>query len=991
MASFQSIIIQLQEYWAAHDCLIAQPYYTQVGAGTMNPATFLRVLGPEPWNVAYVEPSVRPDDGRYGENPNRFQVHYQYQVILKPDPGNPQELYLDSLKALGINPREHDIRFVEDNWEQPAISAWGLGWEVWLDGQEITQFTYFQQVGGVTLDPVAVELTYGLERILIAINNARAIWEELWGPGVTYGEIRRREEFEHSKYYFEVADVKRIRQAYDLYRSEAEACLKAGLVLPAHDYVLKCSHAFNTLDTRGAVGVTERQIFFGQMRELARRVAEAYLEQRKAVEYPLLREQRMTEPAQRSLPEARSEEADFVLEIGTEELPAGEVTAAQDQLTTIFEKDLLQANQLVYKQCRVFATPRRLVVVVEALKPNGPAMITELKGPPETVAFKDGKPTQALLGWMRKNELVLTESQLNPEYLVRERDGGRYVVQTKEISGSSVADLFPRMIPVLIKNLKFEKVMRWNASGVSFSRPIRWLMALYGDTVLPFEFAGVNSGNITRGLRPLGSPELVVTSAEKYLEVIREAGILIDIQDRKKSILDQVKRTADFVGGEAVLSDELLQEVGNLVENPTAVLGNFNPDYLDLPREVLVSVMVKNQRYFPVEKNGRLLPNFIAIRNGDDQHLDLVQQGNEHVLGARFADAEFFVRADLKHKLEEFRPKLERLMFQKDLGSMLDKSERMLKFVREIASMLRMKDKEVSDARRATYLAKADLATQMVTEMTSLQGVLGREYAIRSGENQVVADAIGEQYLPLPRTKVGVVLALTDRLDTLVGLFAAGISPTGARDPFGMRRAALGVLQPLLEHQYDIDLRIAIKKAAGSQPIKVSLEVQQKVLEFIGGRLEVLLKDDGFKHDIVDAVLSEQVHNPNGARKAVRQFQIWVERPDWHEILPGFARCVRIVRDQKKTFDVTKSLLVEKEEKELLKVLENVEKTRRVPGSVDDLLNAFLPMLPKVNAFFDKVLVMAKRKDLRQNRLGLLQRIAGLAEGVADLSKLEGF
>ena len=223
--SFQSIILKLQDFWASHEADHPQPYYTQVGAGTMNPATFLRVLGPEPWNVAYVEPSVRPDDGRYGENPNRFQLHTQYQVILKPDPGNPQELYLESLKALGIDPRQHDIRFVEDNWEQPAISAWGLGWEVWLDGQEITQFTYFQQMGGVALDPVSVEITYGLERILIALNNAKAIWNEEYGAGVTYGEIRRQEEFEHSKYYFETADVERVRAMYDLFSAEADACL----------------------------------------------------------------------------------------------------------------------------------------------------------------------------------------------------------------------------------------------------------------------------------------------------------------------------------------------------------------------------------------------------------------------------------------------------------------------------------------------------------------------------------------------------------------------------------------------------------------------------------------------------------------------------------------------------------------------------------------------------------------------------------------------
>jgi glycyl-tRNA synthetase len=269
--TFQSIILSLQEFWAAKGCLIWQPYYTQVGAGTMNPATFLRVLGPEPWNVAYVEPSVRPDDGRYGENPNRFQLHYQFQVILKPDPGNPVELYLQSLEAIGIDPRAHDIRLVEDNWEQLAISAWGLGWEIWLDGQEITQFTYFQQVGGQSLDPVAVEITYGLDRILIALNNAAAIWEEPWNETVKYGEVRRQEEFEHSKYYYDVADVDRLQQMYDLYRAEAESCLAQGLVLPAHDYVLKCSHAFGSLDARGAIGVTERQVFYGQMRDLARK------------------------------------------------------------------------------------------------------------------------------------------------------------------------------------------------------------------------------------------------------------------------------------------------------------------------------------------------------------------------------------------------------------------------------------------------------------------------------------------------------------------------------------------------------------------------------------------------------------------------------------------------------------------------------------------------------------------------------------------------
>jgi glycyl-tRNA synthetase len=282
--TFQQAILLLTQFWSDHGCLIWQPYNVEVGAGTMNPATTLRVLGPEPWSVAYVEPSVRPDDSRYGQNPNRMQQHYQYQVILKPDTGNPQELYLQSLETLGISRREHDIRFVEDNWESPALGAWGLGWEVWLDGQEITQFTYFQQSGGIALDPVSVEITYGLERIAMPLQRVRHFRDIRWNAEHNYGDMNLQGEQEHSRYYFEVADVERSRQLYNLYEKEAELALGKGLVLPAYDYLLKCSQTFNILDTRGVIGVTERQALFSRMREVAHGVAEQYLQQRQAQE-----------------------------------------------------------------------------------------------------------------------------------------------------------------------------------------------------------------------------------------------------------------------------------------------------------------------------------------------------------------------------------------------------------------------------------------------------------------------------------------------------------------------------------------------------------------------------------------------------------------------------------------------------------------------------------------------------------------------------------
>ena len=993
-ATFQSIILKLQNYWAERGAVLWQPYYTQVGAGTMNPATFLRVLGPEPWNVAYVEPSVRPDDGRFGENPNRFQMHYQFQVILKPDPadpgstlqGEPQELYLDSLKAIGIDPRQHDIRFVEDNWEQPAISAWGLGWEVWLDGQEITQFTYFQQVGGTALDPVAVELTYGLERILIALNNAKAIWDEEWAPGVTYGEVRRREEFEHSKYYFDVADVDSMREVFERFEAECNNCLEQGLVLPAHDYVLKCSHIFNTLDTRGAISLTERQGYFRRMRGLARKVADAYLEQRKELEYPLLKESsessvESSKPATDYSPISTPQS--LLLEIGSEELPYGDVEV---MLTQLRERvpGWLDELRLEHGSVRIEATPRRAAVFVESLSPSQPDLEELVKGPPAERAFDpDGNPTKAAEGFARGKGVDVSALE------TREIDGGNYIVAVVKSKGRPASEVLAEALPGLVAGINFTKSMRWNSSGVAFSRPIRWFVSMLGEAVIPFEYAGVLSGNVTRGLRPYDSPEIEVPSADKYFEVIRDAGIVIDTVERKASIVEQVKQAADLVKGEAIIEEGLLEEVANLVEMPTAVMGGFPADYLELPRDVLISVMKKHQRYFPVQSAGyqTLLPYFVAIRNGDDLHLDIVREGNEHVLNARFADADFFVREDIKRPLEDYRVGLSTLTFQTKLGSMLDKSERMVKVVEDLIPMLGLEADEAVFARRAAFLAKADLVTQMVTEMTSLQGIIGREYALRSGEAPGVADAIGEQYKSVPQTKIGLTIAIADRIDSLVGLFAAGLAPTGAKDPFALRRAAINTVQPLIEHDLDFDLRDAIAKTAKLQPIEVSDEVQAQVLEFIAGRLSVLLKEL-YRYDVVDAVLAEQSVNPAGAARAVKQFQAWVERDDWNEILPGYARCVRITRDQKQVFEFNSKVLIEESEKRLYEMVSSQSSSFE---NVNEFLDAVVNLIPFINEFFDNVLVMAEDKFIQENRLGLVQRIASLANGIADLSKLEGF
>ena len=996
---FQSIIMTLEEYWAGRGCLIWQPYHTEVGAGTMNPATSLRVLGPEPWNVGYVEPSIRPDDGRYGENPNRFYQHIQYQVILKPDPGNPQELYLKSLEALGIDPQVHDIRFVEDNWKSPALGAWGLGWEVWLNGLEITQYTYFQQAGGQPLDPVSVELTYGLERIAMALQQVRDFKNIRWNQQLSYGDVQLQSEQQFSKYAFELADVDTLREMFQLYEQEAERCLTEKQVLPAHDFVLKCSHTFNLLDTRGAVGVTERQAFFHRMRELSRRVAEAYLEEREALGFPWLEKEPGDVPyLGESYPAAEYPQvpAPFLLEIGTEELPHGDARSAVQQLNSLVPA-MLADLRLNCQEVLILATPRRLVVYLKDLEPYQEDLEQLVKGPPEDRAYDaDGNPTKAAQGFARSKGVAVEDLE------TREMDGGRYVAAVEKQEGRPAGEVLIEALPALIGSLKFELSMRWNASNAAFSRPIRWLLALHGEYWLPFSFAGVQSGSCTRGLRFLEEGDIEVCSPEAYFQTLAQQGIILDQHRRGERIAEDLETLAEQTGGTVPPDPALLSEVTYLVEAPTALLGEFDPEYLELPREVLISVMKKHQRYFPVEKDGRLLPYFITVANkpsgaGEYPELSVITQGNADVILARFADAAYFVHADRERSLEEFLPDLALLTFQVDLGSMLDKTRRVHSLVKKLAPMISLTGKDLEAAQRAAELCKADLATQMVVEMTSLQGVMGYYYALDSGESEAVARAIREHYLPAsaddpaPETKAGLAVGIADRLDSLLGLFAAGLAPTGSKDPFALRRAALGLVGNLISWDLDFDLNAALEKTAEDLPVGVSQETRRETLEFIIDRLRHYLLDNGAAYDVVDAIISEQGHNPAGAYRAVQDLEKWVQREDWELILDSYARCVRITRGLEKSYPLVEDLFEEGEEKALYQALKKAEAFERQTGDLQAFLTAFTPLIPYIKDFFDNVLVMAEEETLQENRLGLLQRIAALAEGTVDMSRLEGF
>ena len=986
--SFQDIILRLLDYWKEQGCLVQQPYNVQVGAGTMNPASVLRVLGPEPWNVVYVEPSVRPDDGRFGDNPNRMQMHHQLQVILKPDPGNPQELYLKSLEAIGIDPRRHDIRFVEDNWESPALGAWGLGWEVWLDGQEITQFTYFQQAGGLTLDPVSVEITYGLDRIALALHGVDSVWEMEYGAGISYENVLLQSEIEHCQYYFNVADVDSIRQIYDVYEQEAKRCIEANLVIPAHDYNLKCSHLFNILDTRGAIGVTERANYFRRMRGLARQVSELYVAQRQRLEYPLL-DGTKTEtavPLSRLQQIAASSDSPqtFLLEIGSEELPVSDLDSAIGQLQTAVP-ELLKNARLSYDRIEVDGTPRRLVVQVHGLAGRQPNLETVAKGPPADRAFdKDGNPTKAAIGFARGKGIDVTDLEI-----VEEGDK-RYVSAVVREAGRPAIAVLATELPTLIAGLKYERSMRWNHTNVSYSRPLRWIVALFGPDVIPFGYAGVVSGRNSRGLRPYDSPEIPINDARNYGGIMRLNSIVINKEKRRELITAVSSKLAAEMGGTIPDDPALLDEVTNLVEKPTPLRGRFSKRFLALPAEVLVAVMRKHQRYFPVynDKN-ELMPYFIAVRNGDEKHLNFVVNGNEHVLKARFADAEFFYGKDSQRQLVDFLPDLDTLTFQAKLGSMLDKVHRLEKLTPAVAGMLNLNEAETKTAVRAAALSKADLASNMVVEMTSLQGIMGGHYAKRSGESDAVAEAIAGQYSAVSGSKPGLALALADRLDSLVGLFAAGLAPKGSNDPFALRRAALHLIENLIAHEQPFDLKAAFAAAAELLPVPCEPVTLAQVMDFVNGRLEGVLRDQGHSAFVVKAVLAEQGHNPYAATQTAVALTEAIAAEDWPELLDAYARCVRITRKLEEQFDLQPNAFALPAEKQLLTAYQQAAAAQ--DGTLPTFVTTLRDLKPAINRFFDDILVMDEDTAVRHNRLALLQQIAGLTNGLADLSELEGF
>lgn len=687
---------------------------------------------------------------------------------------------------------------------------------------------------------------------------------------------------------------------------------------------------------------------------------------------------------------------DFLLEIGVEEMPARFLDPALAELKEM-ASGVFKEQRLSFKRVDTYGTPRRLTLFVEGLADSQESLEMEVKGPAVKVAFKpDGTPTRAAEGFAKSQGVAVSD-------LVQKAVGHvDYVFAVKREAGRPAREVLSEIASGLITGLHFPKPMRWGDLEVRFARPIRWIVALFDKDVVEFEFAGINAGRITYGHRFLSKEPITVAYPKEYFEKMRSNYVMVDPVERKKVIWNQVRELAATVGGSVEEDEDLLNEVNNLVEYPTALMGEFSTDYLKLPKEVLVTPMREHQRYFPVaDPDGALLAKFIAVKNGAADHLDIVRAGNEKVLRARLADANFFYQEDLKTPLAEKVPALKKIVFQESLGTIYDKVVRVSALAETLAEVMGAGEQEKKAALRASYLAKADLVTNMVYEFPELQGIMGRDYAERSGEEQAVAAAIFEHYLPrfagdqLPDTLPGKILSIADKTDNIVGCFAIGIQPSGSQDPYALRRQALGISHILLEGRIDLSLEKLVEMAyrgyEGKVQLKLSLEkVNEDVADFFKQRLKGIFGDQGFSYDIVEAVLATGYDHFSDALLRARALADFRQDPAFGSLLTAFIRANNLSKNAT-THQVDPARLEDASEKELYGHLSGVQEKAKSYLEQQDyrsLLAAIATLQEPVDTFFNSVMVMVEDEKVRENRLALLANLATLVKQVADLGKI---
>ncbi|MDY6044569.1 MAG: glycine--tRNA ligase subunit beta [Peptoniphilus sp.] len=683
----------------------------------------------------------------------------------------------------------------------------------------------------------------------------------------------------------------------------------------------------------------------------------------------------------------------YLIEVGVEELPSSYVRNALEAFKTLVE-DGLNENKLGFETVQSYATPRRLTLMIHGIADAQEDIEDWVKGPAKKIAYtEEGEVNKPLEGFMRSQGIE--EGDLE----VREVKGQEYVFAHIHKKGESADKILKEIIPDAIRHIPFPKNMRWGGKNIRFARPIRWLVSMLNDTVVDFDLEGIKLSNRTRGHRFLGSSDIAIDDVRHYEELLKENYVIVDHEKRKEDILYQIRYMAKSNGGEIHKDDDLLEELTFIVEYPTAVIGNVKEQYLALPEVVITTPMREHLRYTPVySPEGDLLPYFITIRNGNEDYADIVSEGNEKVLEARLEDAKFFFENDRERSLEDYVSQLDGIVFQEQLGTMADKSARMSSLVVRIGEILAVGDKTIEAAKRACYLSKADLVTNMVQEFTELEGVMGSIYANLDGEEDVVCRAIREQYMPvssgaeLPTTTTGTIVSLADKFDTICGLFAIGQTPSGSQDPFALRRKAIGILRMINEKRWELALRECIDASlysfVNSMGLVFDVEaVSRQILDFFRGRISTMLGEEGIRYDIIDAINDIDGEDSLRIFEKANALQAFLTKEDRKAFLEAVTRVENLAsKAESVEGDIDESIMTEEEfllYRHVLSIEEDLEYAYNKRKD-EEYLNLLASLTEDIHQYFDDVMIMAEDEGLKNNRLRLIKKINALVQREFD-------
>lgn len=959
--TFQDIIQTLNTFWGKQGCIIGQPYGVEVGAGTGNPHTFFRVLGPEPYNVAYVEPSRRPTDGRYGESPNRFQHYFQYQVILKPAPQFNQELFLESLMAIGIDPTKHDIRFVEDNWESTPLGAWGLGWEVWCDGMEVAQYTYFQQMAGTPLEVPALEITYGLERIAMYIQDITSYKELKWNETTTYADIFQRHEYWQATHNFETSSPSALQTLYTTYESEVATQLERKNFWAAYDYLLHLSHVFNLLDARGMVSLSDRIAKFGAMSRYTKAISAQYLEDRKSLGYPLLgRMKALTyQPPLENVAistKGKYQKNIAIVELGFEEIPSDYLEEWGSAISHSWFKEQLRAYGISFRKAYIYTTPRRIVLKI--VQPSKKGIVQEtIKGPPLTACYDaTEKPTPVLEGFLRK--YGATKSQLSQEIVQ-----GKQVVTLIRHNRKTLGEVLQAVSQQIIERAPKTKWMMWHKDIPTFIRPLRWIIAYHNRKKLPLSILSVSTGKTTLSPRYEKPIRITIESAQHYADFIRNHGIIVSASKRTRRITTDLSKTKRTPIGKY---SSMITKNTYLTENPHIASVQLEKRYQILPQELITLILEKNQMY-PISKDTQGGIWYSIVGNQTRIHKRIVL-GNQKVAKARLEDGLFYYAQDSKNTLESFGDALSYISFHPKAGTYKDKKERIALIAQSLFAQIGSSPSQ--NTLRALELIKNDKATALGREFTSLEGVIGKYYALRDGEATEVANLLAEHYLPyepdgeVPASLDATIISLADKIDSLNTLATVEKIPEGGNDPFEMRKTAYRILTILIKSTY-------------------SFSIDWKTPElksFVTKRFQQLLEEEGIAYWIAHSVATA-TSNDFGAkyRYAHQLAQRATSEAETTLMLDSFKRVMNIL--QKNAQEPT----AQKEELKTVDLTTLPEQEGALLTFVLTHANGFeaehIPTLARIlNDYFAAVMVLDPNLAVRARRIGTLALLRQLIE-----------